>query len=155
MAIKRRKQKNTPLGGPGGLVKTRVVTAKSMPLFEMSEYYKTLPLVVNDHYLYKLSDEPRRRRRPICRRKQICRRHDPMASCLVWTHFCYFIQHPGVYSQGKVKKCSPNFLPTLLWQQTTQQLFTMTEKQQKITCVNHYSAPTVAHQGAFFSASAT
>ena len=59
MVIKRRKQKNMPLGGPGRLVTMQVVTVKSTPLFRMSEYYKHTS--IEQSLLHKLSDEPRRR----------------------------------------------------------------------------------------------
>ena len=85
----------------------------------MSEYYRTLLPVASDHYLDKLkvmgleegddqyADNGR----------FVDDMDDAMACCLVWTHFCYFIQRPGVYSQWKKKnkkKSSPNFLPTVL-----------------------------------------
>ena len=106
----------------------------------MSEYLQD-PTFRSERSLLRQgeSDRLRSRRRPIRGRRKICRRHDPMASCLIWAHFCYFIQRLGVYSQWKAKKKrSPNFLPTLLWQPTTQQLFPRTESgRTSLSIVTH------------------
>ena len=145
MAIKRRKRKNTPLGGPGELVTTRLVTVNT---FVRNKRVLTRPyLPYSERSLLRLveRDGLRSRRRPIRGRRQICRRHDPMASCLVWTHFCYFIQRPGVYSQWKAKKTQPQLFANLAVATNHTENVPHDRKQQKIERVNPYSAPSVAH----------
>ena len=127
-----------------------------MRLFEMSEYLQD-PTFRSERSLLRQgeSDRLRSRRRPIRGRQQICRRRDPMASCLVWTHFCYFIQRLGVYSQWKAKKkTQPQLLANLAVATNHTATVPQDRKHEKIARVNHYSSPTVAHQGACSSASA-
>ena len=109
----------------------------------MSEYLQD-PTFRSERSLLRQgeSDRLRSRRRPIRGRRQICRRRDPMASCLVWTHFCYFIQRLGVYSQWKAKKTQPQLLANLAVATNHTATVPQDRKQQKTTRVNRYSWPT-------------
>ena len=123
-------------------------------VFEMSEYLQD-PTFRSERSLLRQSESDwlRSRRRLIRGRRQICRRDDPMASCLVWTHFCYFIQCLGVYSQWKAKKTQPQLLANLAMATNHTATVPQDRKQQKIASVNRYSSPTLAHQGACSSSS--
>ena len=79
----------------------------------------------------------------------------PMASCLSMDSFLLLHTAPWCIKPVESEKTQPQLLANLVVATNHTATVAQYRKQQKIARVNRYSAPTVAHQGACSSASAT